>query len=255
MKLHFPLFFALSAAAPVGAAENWFGEPFEHVHASASGTPILHSFDVEPALTGRDLFLTYHFHKGDADEHEFEAELEWAFTRRLGVILELPYILEDDGGETHDGLGDLAIVPRATVVERDGFLLTAQVEIVTPTGSGDFGGETALAPGLAAWFDLGGGWSLNSQFGVEHVFDEDETALEYGFGLVRPLRDALALHLEVTGDVALDGEAQGDASAAGLVGLSYGLGHGFGLRLGYQFPLTSPRDFDSGLAAGMVWHF
>ena len=251
-----------------------FFEPFEHLHFSALGTPILHSFNVEPAFTGRDLFGTYRYRSGDGfDEHEIETEVEWAFTRRLGIIFEVPYIFEnaDDEGKA-DGFGDLAIVPRALLIEGDKFLLTTQVEIVAPTGTNGLGGETAIAPGLAIWSDLGNWWTLNTNLAVEHIFDEDATEFLFGFGLVKSFGerpdlspDAAHDHLctagifnllfEVTGVVGLNGEDEGVFTAEGLVGFSYGVNHYMDFRIGYEFPMSTPRDFDSGLATGFVWHF
>lgn len=249
-----------------------FLEPFEHIHFSARGTPLVHSFGIEPAFTGRDLFIDYGYRSGKGfAENEIELELEWAFTRRLGIILEVPYVFEDEDGESAvDGFGDLAIVPRAILLESERFILTSQIEIVAPTGSDSFGGETAIAPGFAGWIDLGNWWTLNTQLAVEHIFEEDETELLFGFGLVKsfgsvgnPL-DAhghataaglFHLHLEVTGAIPLKGEDEGDVYAEGLVGLSYGLSPKMDLRLGYEFPITSPREFDGGLGAGVVWHF
>lgn len=87
------VFAALSSTL---AAASDFLEPFEHLHFSERGTPIIHSFGIEAAFTGRDLFLDHIYIKGDGfTEHESELELEWAFTKRLGVILEVPYIWED----------------------------------------------------------------------------------------------------------------------------------------------------------------
>ena len=117
---------------------------------------------------------------------------------------------------------------------------------------------------------------LNTQLAVEHSFGEDETEILFRFGLVKSigqlgssgpvgevsgdhdhptLAGLLNLHLEVTGSVGLDGGEQGEVYAEGLVGLSYGVNAQMDLRVGYEFPLTSPREFDSGLVAGLVWHF
>ena len=71
-------------------------EPFEHIHLSRLGTPLVHSFGVEPAFTGRDLFTDYRFRSGDGiTEHEIGFELEWAFTRRLGIIVEAPVCVRE----------------------------------------------------------------------------------------------------------------------------------------------------------------
>ncbi|MEP2775941.1 MAG: transporter [Luteolibacter sp.] len=251
---------------------------FEHLHFSERGTPIIHSFGIEPAFTGRDLFLDHSYRSGDGvTEHESEIELEWAFTKRLGIIVELPYIVEDEeGASTASGFGDIAIVPRALLIDSDQFMLTAQIETVLPTGSSTFGGDTAIAPGIAMWNDLGNWFTLNSQVGVEHVFDEDSTEFFFGIGFVKSFGEKpdlhighdhahdhsehsaagiFNLHLEVTGATPINGDDQGDFEVEGLVGISYGLSSQTDLRLGYLFPISSPTEFDHGFTAGIIRHF
>lgn len=260
-------------SGPSAAADR--SDEYVHLHFSDRGTPIVHSFGVEPAFTGRDLFATYHGRNGDTvDEQELELELEWGFTRKFGVIVEVAGIREEEVGEpSREGWGDMAIVPRYLLLESERFMLTAQTEIVLPTGSHNFGGDTAIAPGLASWLDLGNWWTLNSQVGVEHVFDEDSNELIFGFGLVKSIGTASShsdcesghqhatlkglfhLHFEVTGATGLSGEEEGDTSMEGLIGVSYGLSSGMDLRCGYEFPLTSTEDLNHGMVAGVIWHF
>lgn len=257
---------------PAAGGDGLF-EPFEHLHYNRLGTPIVHSFGVEPAFTGRDLFGDYRFRSGDElTVHAFELELEWAFTRRLGIIVEIPCLLEDeDGGTVVDGFGDLAFVPRVILFEKDRFVLTSQIEIVAPTGTNDLGGETAIAPGIVSWFDLGDWWTLNTQVAVEHIFDEDVTDFIFGLGLVKTFghdehasidnhghssaAGLINLHLEVTGSVGISGEDEGIVNAEGLLGISYGASSNIDVRAGFEFPLSSPNDFDGGLVTGFVWHF
>jgi hypothetical protein len=269
---------AITALSSTLAAASDFLEPFEHIHMSRSGTPYVHSFGIEPAFTGRDLFIDHTYIRGNGvSEHESEIELEWAFTKRLGMIVEIPYIWEDEEGVgTSSGFGDLAIVPRALLIESERFLLTAQMEVVLPTGSSRFGGDTAIAPGIAMWNDLGNWWTLNSGFAIEHGFDADETEFLFGLGLVKSFgakhsgqgakghahqghshstAGLLHLHLEATGSSPLNGSDQGDINIEGLVGISYGLAAGFDIRAGYLFPITSPKDFDEGFTAGFIFHF
>lgn len=250
--------------------------PFEHEHASKTGTPYVHSFGIEPAFTGRDLFIDHSFINGDGfTEHETELELEWAFTKRIGVILEVPYVYEDEEGEGNEkGFGDLAAVPRVLMIEKDRFLLTAQLEVVLPTGSSSFGGETALAPGLTAWFDLGNNFTLNSQIFLEHGFDADETELGIGLGLVKSIQTRgtshshgndchghtthaglLNFHLEVTGETPTNGTDKGDIAIEALFGISYGIIENLDIRAGYFIPITRPNDFDHGLTTGLIFHF
>jgi hypothetical protein len=269
------LAFAAISSSLVSA--EGFLEPFEHIHFSKLGTPYVHSFGIEPAFTGRDLFLDYAYYEGDGvTEHETELELEWAFTSRLGMIMEVPYIWEDEEGEgSASGFGDFAVVPRALLVESERFLLTGQVEVVLPTGSSTFGGETAIAPGIAMWNDLGNWFTLNSNIAVEHGFDADSTELLFGFGLVKSFGDKhekheshaghdhhasssaglFNLHLEATGSTPLNGSDKGDMNLEGLVGISYGFAAGFDIRAGYMFPITSPEEFDHGFTAGVIFHF
>lgn len=256
-----------------------FLEPFEHIHLSKSGTPYVHSFGIEPAFTGRDLFIDHTYYKkgNGVTEHESEIELEWAFTKRLGMIVEIPYVWEDEEGVgSSSGFGDLAIVPRALLIESERFLLTTQMEVVLPTGSSRFGGETAVAPGIAMWNDLGNWWTLNSGVAIEHGFDEVETELLFGVGLVKSFggtcstggaknhfhsdhghatEGLLHLHLEATGSTPLNGDDKGDINLEGLVGISYGLATSFDIRAGYLFPITTPKDFDEGFTAGVIFHF
>lgn len=246
------------------------------MHFTERGTPVAHSFGIEPAFTGRDLFLDHTYRKGDGvTEQETELELEWAFDRRFGVIVELPYIREDkESVGSASGFGDLAIVPRALLFEGSRFFATAQLEAVLPTGSSTFGGETAIAPGIAMWSDLGNWFTLNSNISIEHGFDSDSTELLFGFGLVKSFgveptdtghdrhghnhhltTGFFHLHLEITGATPLTGIDKGDIQAEGLVGMSYGLAQGMDIRLGYLFPITSTKDFDHGLTGGMIFHF
>lgn len=273
MKLLANTFF-LALIQHASAAAGVYLQPFEHHHLSEGGTPFVHSFGIEPASTGRDLFLDHSYREGNGvTEHESEMELEWAFTRRLGIIMELPYIWEDEEGvATASGLGDVAIVPRALLVESERFLLTAQTELLMPSGSSGFGGETAIAPAIVMWNDLGDWWTLNTSISIEHGFDEDSTELIYGFGLVKSfgkkcedhdhhdhhqhhVTNLLNFHLEATGTTPINGADQGDVTIEGLIGISYGISQGFDIRAGYMFPITSPAEFDKGFTAGIICHF
>lgn len=65
----------------------------------------------------------------------------------------------------------------------------------------------------------------------------------------------LNLHLEANGSTPLNGADRGDINIEGLVGISYGLAAGFDIRAGYMFPITSPKGFDKGFTAGVIFHF
>jgi len=62
-----------------------------HRHFSPLGTPYTHLFGSEPAFLDRDLFLDFGIvNVEDGTAIGVVAELEWAFTRRLGIAVEIP---------------------------------------------------------------------------------------------------------------------------------------------------------------------
>ena len=87
----------------------------------------MHLFFSEPAFLDRDLFLDYRIVRGeDGTEIELESELEWAFTRRIGLVIEAPYgFLNPKEESTENGFGDIAIAPRALLMDTERFLLAA----------------------------------------------------------------------------------------------------------------------------------
>src|SRR5688572_15692184 len=101
--------------APLGLAlaEGWL-EPWQHADFSRRGTPFVHMFNLEPAFLDRDLFVDYVATKSidDEKERELAAELEYAITRRIGLIVEAPLVyLDPKEGDTEQGLGDVALAP------------------------------------------------------------------------------------------------------------------------------------------------
>ena len=249
-------------------------EAYKHHHFSERGTPVVHAFNIEPAFTGRDLFATYRYiSANDHIEHETELEMEWGITRRLGIIFELPYIIEDERrGPSNQGFGDLIMVPRVLLHESDRLLLTAQAEIALPTGDSDFGGDNVVVPGLAAWYDLGNWWTLQGLVGWENNFSEDESALEWGLGIIKSFdlrghggecdhshhrthAGLLNFHLEFTGETELSDGGDGATHIEGLIGISHGLDCGIDIRVGYQVPITRPTELDYSWVIGANWHF
>jgi hypothetical protein len=253
--------------------------PSVHSHLSPRGTPYIHSFRVEPAFTRRDLLIDYNFRRVvGQDEHEIEAELEWALSRRLGLIFEVPYTcLRDDDGSV-SGFGNLAVSPRVLLVESETFLLAFNFEVESPTGNSNRGlaaDEVALAPSLSTWIDLGRWWTVNAQAGVEQGLEshDSELFLRASLGHTLAMRDGhrnhraedharhglppgfLSLILETDLAVGLAGDQDGDWLAEGIVGLYYGLWENVDVRAAYVFPLSESQELHSGLTAGFLWHF
>ncbi|MEX2188085.1 MAG: hypothetical protein WD875_14865 [Pirellulales bacterium] len=169
--------------------EGWFDE-LPHSHFSRLGTPQIHFFFVEPAYPDHDLFVDFIYTRTDeGKEYEIATELELAFTRRIGLVIEVPGVVLDPlDAPQREGFGDLVIAPRFLLADFDRFMMSFNLEIATPTGDADRGlgtGETVLGPSLTGWLDLGNWWTSGFRLGVETGLESGETEMAYDFALAR----------------------------------------------------------------------
>lgn len=166
---------------------GWFDE-WPHSHFSRLGTPQVHFFTVEPAYPERDLIVDFVYTRTeDERENEVATELEWAFTRRIGVVIEVPgLILNPNDAVQETGIGDLVIAPRLLLADFDRFAMSFNLEVSTPTGDEDRdlgAGETILGPSLTGWYDLGNWWSSGFRVGVETGLNSGETEMAYDLAI------------------------------------------------------------------------
>ena len=255
--------------------------PWAHSHYSERGTPYVHVFNIEPAFLGRELFLSYGSARGsEGDEAEFEMELEWAFTRRIGMVLEAPLIqLDPSGANSESGLGDIATAARALLVESADFLLAGNLELSIPTGDEDLGlgnGEASWAPSFSAWFDLRNRLQASVQIGAESGMDSGDSEFFYNAALVYilqthdvhpetvPDRGHKGAHsllgvtsgiLEFNGRTSLDSPSNGHSSAELLIGAAYNMTSSVEVRGAFQFPVGGHQEHDSSFTLGLVYHF
>lgn len=268
--------------APLGFSltKGWL-DAWPHSHFSRRGTPFTHLFIMEPAFLDRDLFLDYRIIRGEEEnEMELEAEIEWALTRRIGLVVEAPFrFLDPDEGEREEGFGDLAIAPRLLLVDTHRFLLSFNFEVEIPTGSERRGlgrGETALSPTISWWYDVGKWVAWSGQAGTEHGLEGGKDEVVYNtaftFSLLGPAlfeethhedghgsRDfppgLVNLITEVTARTALNGEESGRSTAEFLFGPSYLITSHLEIRGALQFPLFNPREFDNAYIFSLIHHF
>ena len=232
--------------------EGWL-DPWLHRHASRNGTPLVHAFLTEPAFLGRDVFVTY---ADEGEETELEAEIEWALTRRLGLVAEGAYI----DNEVSGGYGDTFVALRGVLVEQERYILSVSGEARLPTGSvrKETGvGEWGWAAIGHGWLDLGNWFTLQGTAGYESIPGLDESAFIWSATFaksfaVKPLfkgrRDphgfvpALSLLAEVAGE---------DDEGVWLAGVSYSIAEDFDVRASFF------RSFEgeNGWSIGVIWHF
>ena len=183
-----------TTTAPLGFSlfDAWL-DPWPHADLSRRGTPFVHLFTLEPAFLDRDLILSYRFTDApDEREAEFEAEVEWALTRRIGLLIEAPYVMLDpESGSRERGVGDTVVGGRFLLAEFDRLLLSANVALSLPTGDDDRGlgsGEVGFEPSLSLWLDLGRWITFNAQVGTEHGVESGDDALFYNAALTWSFR-------------------------------------------------------------------
>ena len=266
---------------PLGAdlSRGWL-DPWPHTHYSRRGTPFVHLFANEPAFMDRDFFLDFGFASGEeGEEFEAEAELEYTFTRRIGIVIEGPYIhVNPDEGPTESGFGDVAVSPRFLLLDYDRFLLSANLEFAFPTGDEDRGlgaGEGVVAPSVSTWIDLGRNFALHNNVGIEHGLRSDSDVLAWGGALTYSVylkgnpqvvredgsvrahfpEGMLNLIGEIRGEHPLDGDDEGSGTAAWILGASYSITPHVEVRGALTFPAWNPREFDNGVIVGFVYHF
>ncbi len=170
-------------------SEGWFDE-WHHSHFSRLGTPQVHFFFTEPAYPERDLFVDFVYTRtAEGKEYEVATELEWAFTRRIGVVIEVPgIILDSTTGPQQEGFGDLVVAPRFLLADFDRFMMSFNLEVSTPTGDEERGfgaGEVILGPSFTGWYDLGNWWTSGFRVGVETGVDSRETEMAYDLAIAR----------------------------------------------------------------------
>lgn len=259
--------------------KGWLDPPV-HSHFSKGGTPLIHSFRTEPAFTRRDFLLDYSFrNERERNEQEIEAEIEWPFSRRFGLIFEMPYVsVDSDDDGSADGFGNLAVSPRLLLAEYERFLLAFGLEVEATTGETDGGiseDEVALAPSFSTWIDLGNWWTVNAQSGVEYPIKSSDAEFFFRSALIHTFNShdihdsgrtnhnhpdglspgLLSVILEADLAVGLSGEGDGDWIAEGIFGFSVDLWENTDMRIGYQFPLSSSQELNSGVIFGLIYHF
>jgi hypothetical protein len=233
----------------------------EHAHASRCGAAYVHAFGVEPAFLGRDLLLTV---EGEDGETSLEAEVEYALTRRLLMVVELPWHWTDE----EDGGGDVGVGLRGLLYESNRFLASAQVAVEAPTARGDLGAdEWRLAPSVLAWGDLGRGFTLQGGLTLDLSLEGGDTEGRWDAALAWSLPRSpffggcgghgpahASLLLEGHGLYALDGAERGTLEHGLLLGVSLPLHRTFDLRAGWTVAWEEGEDAATGWVLGCVVH-
>ena len=231
-------------------SRGWFDPAGVHDHSTDGGTGrsrYIHPLTVEAAFNDGDFFIDYVFNSfDDEEEHEIELELEFALTRRLGIVIEAAYEFENEDGGSIDGFSDLGVAARFVLVEFNDFITTANLGFQIPTGDNDFSAnELVIEPSLLSWFDLGNGFTLNTSLGLEIGSETGDFSFSFDGALIKDFGGALALSLESRNEVGLRHENSGEVESEATLGAIYRFSNSSSFRAGWSFPVSS-SDFNSG---------
>jgi hypothetical protein len=102
-------------------------------------------------------------------------------SRRLDLITNVPFFIRNSAGsglpildpsrqtvstsQSHSGFGDMSFTPRFLVHETKDFSLTAELSVLTPTGTQPVAGKSALTPAIGFWNNFAGGWAIRGGLG------------------------------------------------------------------------------------------
>lgn len=257
--------------------------PVHHTHFSESGTPYVHPFNFEPPQIHQDAFFIHKYTQNTiegSDEHEAEAHLDWALTKRLGYVFAVPLVgVEDAMGVQSMGIGDLEFGPRAMLIESDNFILASNTFMTIPTGDEmrDLGaGEMIMSPYITTWHDLGNWNTLLFNIGPDIGLESGDTSISYAFSLTHSwLGPAIladdhgheegeaaghahhfepgmtSLYLEMTGETEVDGERRTFVEL--MPGISYVLSGSAELRFGTLLPISKTQRFDARYFTSFTW--
>jgi hypothetical protein len=103
--------------------------------------------------------------------------------RRLELIINVPFVLRNNAvsglpivdpnnpakttTKSHNGFGDVSFTPRFLLHETKDFSLTAEMAVLTPTGTQPLAGNTTtLVPAFGFWNNPVGGWAIRGGLGL-----------------------------------------------------------------------------------------
>ncbi len=240
-------------------------------HHSIEGYPILHAARTEFFFVERHIHLRLDEVRGAdggvVDELEFEAELVYALNDRFVFIGTIPVVhLNPQSEPSTTGVGDFKFGLRMMAYngERDGLLFG--LDVVTPTGDPDreLGGDTLLLPSANWVHDFGCGTYMFNVVTWEMPIDVDQPEDLFLYDLVvlhSFLNTAdfamfryLTSSLELNTEVVINGPSAGDTVVDATLGLTWLVGDENELSVGWSFPLSGDRNFDTQLVFNLIRH-
>jgi hypothetical protein len=220
----------------------------------------------------RAQFLTFAqgFNRAAApDGYLGEYTLLTPLNRRLLIVTNVPFVLrnEVDSGlpilspsprgprrfDSQTGFGDISITPRTLLHETKDFSMTAEMAVVTPTGTPPLAGSTTiLIPAISFWNNVAGRFVVRGGIGVLFPTDGSEAESIGQLAVGQTLTDH---DVPIVGDFTyyLSAVANTPLTNSELTrvtltpGIRTHLGRNWSLLIGLPTPVTKERVADLGL--------
>jgi hypothetical protein len=249
-------------------------DPKAEPRKTSAGTPLIDPLLTEHAFLERELsflfFRTNGVDRRTADREELFAELTWQVNNRFEVIASSPFLFRhpNDGEKDFYGFGDMNAGFRFLAFDGRHSIITFGGNLHAPTGAPDHHlgtGFTSVEPAVFWWQDLGNANVLQTELTVNTPVGTSQGASEfrYNFSLTHTFPGTgswtwfqwLTPTIELNGRTPLDGASSGRTVLNLMPGVIWMMGEKDQFGVGFGFPVTATRDFDSQILVSYIHSF
>ena len=205
---------------------------------------------------------------GGLKNHTIRLEAEYAFSRNISIEVDAPYtfINPDEGiGVDHLNNIEVGLKLASFIFEQYGLLLGGGIEFGIPTGDDQKGVGSDHILEIEPFLSMGYKYNnfelvsfVSLGFPVNQDDGEDESdEFGYNVSLLYHLTNGIEVLLEIDGEVALNGEEDGESILNIDPGIKILPFNNKDIHIGFGagFPLTEDEAFEYRLIGSLICHF
>ncbi len=205
---------------------------------------------------------------GGLKNHTIRLEAEYAFSRNISIEVDAPYtfINPDEGiGVDHFNNIEVGLKLASFIFEQYGLLLGGGIEFGIPTGDDQKGIGSDHILEIEPFLSMGYKYNnfelvsfVSLGFPVNQDGEEDESdEFGYNVSLLYHLTNGIEVLLEIDGEVALNGEEDGESILNIDPGIKILPFNNKDIHIGFGagFPLTEDEAFEYRLIGSLIYHF
>jgi len=205
---------------------------------------------------------------GGLKNHTIRLEAEYAFSRNISIEVDAPYTFidpEEGSGEDHFNNIEVGLKLASFIFEQYGLLLGGGIEFGIPTGDDAKGIGSDHIVEIEPFLSMGYKYNnfelvsfVSLGFPVNQDDGEDESdEFGYNVSLLYHLTNGIEALLEIDGEVALNGEEDGESVLNIDPGIKILPFNNKDIHIGFGvgFPLTEDEAFEYRLIGSLIYHF